>query len=46
MITKEANAMNALQKSLDTLSLGIPGQTMHSAEIDMDGLTVCVEAIQ
>ena len=46
VITKEANAMNALQNQLDTLSLGIPGQTMHSAEIDMDGLTVCVEAIQ
>jgi hypothetical protein len=37
--------MEMLQKKLNLLQLNIPGQTMHTCEIDMDGLTVDVVAV-
>ena len=45
ILTKEPNVMEMLQKKLNLLQLNIPGQTMHTCEIDMDGLTVDVVAV-
>ena len=45
VITKEPNAMGVLQEQLDSLSLNIPGQTIHACTVDMEGLTVVIEKI-
>ena len=45
LLTKEPNVIEILQKKLNLLHLNIQGQTIHTCEIDMDGLTVDVVAV-